>query len=740
MFHSLAPTGLSPPTNRKILHFDHDVFNKAFLDFVLKFHNQLVQTGSVFDIHAYLLDLIKFVKKLMTEGLLEKYESFWPFVMNFLPVSERKRILSLSRRRSTAVFWIKDAIEEKTLVFQLRGFALASAGILNRYYTKNALIRKPCPELLDALDDLFCLDISFCVSQPVITISESLPIAEVLDDRDDDGIDVSQFPGLKRRQILSASPIHVNNLIDHSELIGGDFPTSRSLVEMTRDLPPVDIHDVPNGPYDAHYSDIICDDTKSNTVNEDDRLTSSCTSEESPAEDSKNPVNESEIVHSNEEEDEVAETTPEISTELAVDSAQEDYSCSELISGEFVFDHAEVVTLGLHLFAESGERYQSSFKVFMGHATGFPGNRILVITDRFLYVFTYNNDNQNKYQVIHSVKLNMIDYFSVGTDYQNITVHCRGQKFRSDNSEHVLKNFNIETASMQLGKKIVWCIKKACLESMPKGEIPQAYTHGTENALTLQRFMNETLKANIAVSHHTLIYWKEVVSTGQTDEIEGYIRIRRAKSGLFKSMGEWNEVYASLKGGIFYQFTDSSCKEAIAVTHLRGTISCVFEAELQNDEKYVLQVSSTNQDGEFQVACATMEEMRRWMQAINLSLDVNVQDISVPCTLTVCSSSIVLAQEGDNFSIDGFMRGLKIFKLKDVSYFLTFSKHSIFSVILVNRDLSTDWFFVRNDSELCRLEQTLREAEVDIKLLECDRDYPFLLPHLQRLQNPFVQE
>ena len=210
-------------------------------------------------------------------------------------------------------------------------------------------------------------------------------------------------------------------------------------------------------------------------------------------------------------------------------------------------DHSEIVNLGLHVFVESGELYRNSFRIFTGHATGFPEKRVLVVTDRFLYVFTYSNDGQNKYEVLHSVKLTMIEYFSVGTDYQSIMVHCRGQKFRSENSEHVLRNFTIETASMQLGKKVIWCIKKAYQETMTEKEIPQAYTHGTENALTLQRFMNETLRANAAISHHTLIYWKEVVSTGQTDEIEGYLRIRRVKPGLFKSMGEWNEVYASLK-------------------------------------------------------------------------------------------------------------------------------------------------------------------------------------------------
>ena len=76
---------------------------------------------------------------------------------------------------------------------------------------------------------------------------------------------------------------------------------------------------------------------KSNTANDDDRFTPSCTSDEPPTADvSKNETEESGIVQNDEEQDEHSNDAPEISTELAVDSAQDDYSCSELISGEFM--------------------------------------------------------------------------------------------------------------------------------------------------------------------------------------------------------------------------------------------------------------------------------------------------------------------------------------------------------------------------------------------------------------------
>lgn len=69
MFHSLAPTGLSPPTRRKVYHLDND-FNQVFLDFMHKFCKNLERQDVDFDIHSYLIELVKYVKKALMDGLV----------------------------------------------------------------------------------------------------------------------------------------------------------------------------------------------------------------------------------------------------------------------------------------------------------------------------------------------------------------------------------------------------------------------------------------------------------------------------------------------------------------------------------------------------------------------------------------------------------------------------------------------------------------------------------------------
>lgn len=194
---------------------------------------------------------------------------------------------------------------------------------------------------------------------------------------------------------------------------------------------------------------------------------------------------------------------------------------------------------------EPGEFYRESFRIFKNHATGSPEYRVLTITDRTLYEFI--ELKRNSHQLTHSVKLNMIDYISVGIDHQCITIHCTGQKFKAEHSEHIVKNFTIETASTEMGKKIIWCIKRACLDALSADGIPKVYTKGTEAMVTVQRFIHKQINSTEPISHHALIYWREAASIGQTDEIEGYIKIRRYKPTLFRSYGEWNDVYASIK-------------------------------------------------------------------------------------------------------------------------------------------------------------------------------------------------
>lgn len=56
---------------------------------------------------------------------------------------------------------------------------------------------------------------------------------------------VPEFHNIKKPRIVTAAPIREISDIDHSELIAGDFPTSQSLIQMTKNLPRVETRDIP---------------------------------------------------------------------------------------------------------------------------------------------------------------------------------------------------------------------------------------------------------------------------------------------------------------------------------------------------------------------------------------------------------------------------------------------------------------------------------------------------------------
>lgn len=70
---------------------------------------------------------------------------------------------------------------------------------------------------------------------------------------------------------------------------------------------------------------------------------------------------------------------------------------------------------------------------------------------------------------------------------------------------------------------------------------------------------------------------------------------------------------------MLYQFTDSSCKEAVLSVDLSQRLSSVQEVDLKDDEKFVMQADF--QDGHsVQLSFETRDGMKRWLGAVQLVL------------------------------------------------------------------------------------------------------------------------
>lgn len=170
-----------------------------------------------------------------------------------------------------------------------------------------------------------------------------------------------------------------------------------------------------------------------------------------------------------------------------------------------------------------------------------------MLTDRYIYLLSNEKNESGSYDVLININLKMIEYITVGFDHQCINIHCRGKKFKTEHSGHIVKHFTIETASKELGKKIIWVTRKAF--KIGNMDTPQVLVRGTESVMALRKFLASQSNSDPKIVFHGLTYWKEVESS-KNNEVNGYILIRHLRPGLFKNISsytDWQRVYASLK-------------------------------------------------------------------------------------------------------------------------------------------------------------------------------------------------
>lgn len=69
---------------------------------------------------------------------------------------------------------------------------------------------------------------------------------------------------------------------------------------------------------------------------------------------------------------------------------------------------------------------------------------------------------------------------------------------------------------------------------------------------------------------------------------------------------------------MLYQFTDSTCKEAISSLDLRQKLENIEEVELQYDEKFVFSLYQSDQPT-IQFSFETMDSRKKWFTAFELA-------------------------------------------------------------------------------------------------------------------------
>lgn len=152
-----------------------------------------------------------------------------------------------------------------------------------------------------------------------------------------------------------------------------------------------------------------------------------------------------------------------------------------------------------------------------------------------------------------------------------------------------------------------------------------------------------------------------------------------------------------------YIFTDSTCKEGEMVINL---CECTETQELDSKKDCQWGFELILPDGNLQLQCPSRDEMNKWMQLVNLALNSQNDDEAAASMLMVTDTNLVIAQEGEKCSTDGFIRTLVNFQLPNIrsGWIVRNESHTI---LLLHVDAMYQWLFFRSAEELDRMVKTL---------------------------------
>ncbi|KAL3100370.1 hypothetical protein niasHS_001673 [Heterodera schachtii] len=218
---------------------------------------------------------------------------------------------------------------------------------------------------------------------------------------------------------------------------------------------------------------------------------------------------------------------------------------------------------------------------------------------------------------------------------------------------------------------------------------------------------------------------------------------------------EWKQSYVVLSGSKLYLFSDSTYKFAQRCVNIRDTVEQVYQAELVNDvEQYVFQldfadnarVPSSGANGEpatddsggpllsaLQFSCPSVATMQKWIGTLSLALSQSdEQPLPTACMAVLTETHVVLAQEGVNCLVDGFMRSLSAFHVHEIAE-LCAIRTEFNSALVLRRDNGMDeWLLFREIAELDRLVERLRQ-QWNLPVQECSAEENLLNPSFNQL-------
>ncbi|CAD5212371.1 unnamed protein product [Bursaphelenchus okinawaensis] len=431
----------------------------------------------------------------------------------------------------------------------------------------------------------------------------------------------------------------------------------------------------------------------------------------------------------------------------------EKFVIDEPIEGNLQLISGEIVNLAMQVFRQDSERYQAMFSIYVNYAVGEPQRRFLLLTDQCIYLLKAKLENteedtiqassytvagikfdslskslenmspirmlgessmaQNvslgdntkyKYETEVFLNLNNLDCISIGISSQSLCFHSTNKQIFAYSPDRREKQFQIETASQNLAELIVFKLN-TIVKNKFRHLLAIDRNQNTFGSIIMHNFVRKELALpQVEIKRASLVYWLQSIkeSEASRDTMESYIFVRNVyPSAWRKKMDDWTQSYFIMREHMLYQFTDSTCKEAISSVDLREKVELLEQVELKNDENFVFQLTLTEEPF-IQFSFETSEEMNKWITAMRTAINSShaLELDSVACLVLCTDTTILFVQEGANFLVDGFVRSLHKISLREV-HSVSSAKSTAHRLIAIQRESGdSEWVFFRNDTEL----------------------------------------
>ncbi|VDK78407.1 unnamed protein product [Onchocerca ochengi] len=392
----------------------------------------------------------------------------------------------------------------------------------------------------------------------------------------------------------------------------------------------------------------------------------------------------------------------------------------DLPCGEIRLDMGEMIGLSINVFKHDAERFMRLFQIYSRFGTGEIERRLFALSNQAVYLLSAENFviSKKSYVTCAYLPLRYMSSIHVGPDFQMIYLHAeKDYNICENEAGKFLSVLEICAACKQLGIAILDALKyahKNYVSNFQSDKIKLKVYSDTPQHLI--HFMSKELHKDSPILYgYYLAQWRQTnlySLNGESYQHSGFLYHKEVGGGVSWLLGsnDFRQSYFHLQNKKLYQFSDSTCKFGERVISVRDSVTDV--TELKGDERSPYMFEIVFKNSRIQFICQSAADMHKWISLITLAItSADMDDEPAACVVCLCEKSVLIAQEGLNCAVDGFMRLLARIDIACMSQATgVFAAER--SACVIKNEEKLEWLFMRSPDEVDRLLGQLNQLGV----------------------------